>query len=212
MSNLITFLYTALCFILPNTIWQLINRKKLRGNKDAVRHVVWTYIFFIYCSMALYVAGVGTIWNLISNKGELTGRINLTLFSPDGFMQYFLNVIMFMPFGFLLPYIWEEFRSFKKSLLAGFCFSLTIETIQLFNYRVSDVDDLMTNTFGTFVGYMICMAFIRIFKHRKKTAIEIMRFEPVAHVILGVLGVFILLNYGKVEGIENRVHLLLSNI
>ena len=100
-----------------------------------------------------------------------------------------------------------------SSLIHNSCEILTISFFLSYYWLQGlEANFFCVRVFGTFVGYMMCMAFIRIFKHRKKTAIEIMRFEPVAHVILGVLGVFILLNYGKVEGIENRVHLLLSNI
>ena len=46
--------------------------------------------------------------------------MNLIPFSSEGAMTYILNIIMFMPLGFLLPLIWENFRNAKKVVLMGF--------------------------------------------------------------------------------------------
>ena len=97
-------------------------------------------------------AGIGSIWDLIT-YGKLDNSINLIPFSSEGAMTYILNIIMFMPLGFLLPLIWENFRNAKKVVLMGFLMSLTIEICQLFNIRTTDIDDLMMNTLGALVGY-----------------------------------------------------------
>ena len=63
-------------------------------------------------------AGIGTIWDLIA-YGKLDNSINLIPISSEGAMTYILNIIMFMPFGFLLPLIWKNFRNAKKSSFDG---------------------------------------------------------------------------------------------
>ena len=67
---------------------------------------------------------------------------------------YLLNVVLFMPLGFLLPAISERY-GLPSVLLTGGGFSLLIELSQLFNNRSTDIDDLLLNILGTFVGYLI---------------------------------------------------------
>lgn len=77
------------------------------------------------------------------------------------------NVVVFMPFGFLVPVMYREqrkgvsfrghyFRSFLFVTFLGFTFSFMIETIQLVT-RVGcfDVDDMFLNTSGVILGYVI---------------------------------------------------------
>ena len=69
------------------------------------------------------------------------------------------NMAAFVPFGFFLPVIWEPVKKWYTTTVLGFVFSLCIETVQLV-CRVGrfDVDDLLLNTIGTLVGYLIfCM-------------------------------------------------------
>lgn len=191
---MIDFLYFTLCFVLPNTIWQLVNKDEIKGKQNGARHIIWTYVFFAYCAVALYVAGSGTLWDLISHK-KVVGGINLIPFSSEGVMTYILNMIMFMPFGFLLPLIWECFRKFWKVLLTGFGFSLLIEITQLFSQRFSDIDDLLMNTLGACIGYLLWFVLCKIFHNTGKKSAEFTPKEPITYVLLGSLGVFLLYNW-----------------
>ncbi len=42
-----------------------------------------------------------------------------------------------------------------KTALTGFTLSLIIELSQLFNRRITDIDDLMMNTLGALIGWAI---------------------------------------------------------
>ena len=66
---------------------------------------------------------------------------------------------MFLPFGFLLPVLWQSCRSWKTTTLAGFATSALIELLQLFCFRATDVDDLLMNTLGAFLGYLLAWVF-----------------------------------------------------
>jgi glycopeptide antibiotics resistance protein len=66
-----------------------------------------------------------------------------------------LNVILFLPFGFLLPLIWPEFGRVKPILAAGFGLSLLVEVLQLFSLRLTDTEDLLANTLGALVGFLL---------------------------------------------------------
>ncbi len=64
------------------------------------------------------------------------------------------NVVAFMPFGFILPEVWDQLNRWHTLTLLGFMFSLCIELAQLV-CRVGsfDVDDLLLNTIGALIGY-----------------------------------------------------------
>lgn len=66
-----------------------------------------------------------------------------------------LNVLLFLPLGFLVPLFCGRFRSFHAALLLGVSCSLFIELAQIFTYRLSDVNDLVTNTTGAVLGYLL---------------------------------------------------------
>lgn len=66
------------------------------------------------------------------------------------------NLIGFIPFGFFLPLLIPWFRHMIRILFAGFLLSLGYETMQLiFGIGIFDVDDLILNTTGSIIGYII---------------------------------------------------------
>ena len=90
----------------------------------------------------------------------------------NGYINYFLinflgNIIMFMPFGFLIPLLWNV--SNKKVIVIGFCSSLFIEFCQLFLARGTDVDDLILNTTGTILGLLL---YKMLYKKSKKIMVK----------------------------------------
>ena len=66
-----------------------------------------------------------------------------------------LNVLLFLPLGFLVPLFCGRFRGFHAALLLGLSVSLFIELTQVFTYRISDINDLITNTLGAALGYLL---------------------------------------------------------
>ena len=78
------------------------------------------------------------------------------------------NVVCFVPFGFVLPVISRNQRKFWKILLLSFLTSLLVELIQLVSKVGScDVDDMLLNTLGGIIGYVLFRFFHRIFFGRK---------------------------------------------
>lgn len=85
----------------------------------------------------------------------------------EGFIvNIFGNVLAFAPFGFLLPIVSKQNRTFFKVVLYSFEFSLFIELIQL-SFRVGtfDVDDLLMNTIGGVLGYLFFLAQKKRLRH-----------------------------------------------
>lgn len=64
------------------------------------------------------------------------------------------NIGIFSPVGFFTALLWRKPR-WWKSLLAGFCSSVTIEFIQFFIGRRTDIDDVILNTAGALAGFWI---------------------------------------------------------
>ena len=188
-------LYSFGCFILPGSVWLFLNREKIVRKRYRCRHVIWSYSYMLYCYLAVQrVAGIGTIWDLIS-YGKLDATINLLPFSSEGFATDSLNVIMFMPLGFLLPLIWRRYRKMGRTVLTGFCMSLSIELLQLFCLRVTDVDDLTMNTLGTAVGFCCWIVFRCLFSDAGRKAVKVSRAEPLIYLFGGMLGIVFLYNW-----------------
>ena len=74
-------------------------------------------------------------------------------------VSFALNILMFVPFGVLLPLVWPRTgtagRVFAASLIASLAIELTqlAEWIALGNYRTVDVNDLIANTAGGLLGF-----------------------------------------------------------
>lgn len=127
----------------------------MRGRKRSVVHFAGVFIFVIYLWMVFQVTGVGVLGDMLrKDTGLFIGGINLVPFDSLG-IGFVLNIIMCMPLGFLLPLLWKGCRKCGRTVLIGLIFSLLIEITQLFNWRASDVDDLMANTCGALIGYIL---------------------------------------------------------
>lgn len=119
-----------------------------------------------YLVMSVYLAAVDAVVGLPSLLYIRFDRnINLVpfayMFSDYG--NSLLNVLLFVPLGFLLPVLWKRFRSFLWTALFGLGFSLSIELLQLFTFRATDINDLMTNTVGTILGWCLGRLTLKLF-------------------------------------------------
>jgi glycopeptide antibiotics resistance protein len=73
------------------------------------------------------------------------------------------NIVMFVPLGFLLPLVIKKINSFARVFFAGLFFSALIELMQYTErsfgvYRSVDIDDVILNTLGAILGWMILCA------------------------------------------------------
>lgn len=162
MQNMIFVLYPLFCILLPCMLYVLIQTKGFHRRTNFI-HMIWVFIFLYYVYLVLETTGIGTIWEIGLYSGmKLQEEINLIPFRDGISLSMILNVVMFMPLGFLLPLLWKEYQSLVRTAIIGFCFSCGIEFCQLFNRRVSDVDDLLMNTLGAILGWLIWIVFSRI--------------------------------------------------
>ena len=85
------------------------------------------------------------------------------------FMQIFLNILLFVPFGFLLPMVQKRFQNIFSVTLIGFLFSFLIESMQFITGRgLTEIDDIITNTTGALCGYLIYAGLYAVYQQLKE--------------------------------------------
>lgn len=121
----------------------------------------------------IYLAGLCYFLFFAENYGRVIGqenyRYNLVPFREiERFWKYrgelgihslynlAGNILGFVPAGFFIPMLWRNKRGFLFTVCVTFQMSLLVEILQLI-YRVGsfDVDDLLLNTLGGVLGYLL---------------------------------------------------------
>lgn len=110
------------------------------------------YLMFLGMGRTQYEDNLLTVAPIISTINFIKGCISW----KDIIMIVAGNVVMFIPFGFL-GWIFPQCKELK-SLLFSFISAITIvEALQYFTRMgIFEVDDIILNTFGVFLGWMIC--------------------------------------------------------
>ena len=109
-------------------------------------------IFILYLTAMCFLVGfpsvtgikIGWSYNFIPFYGMLNDITNS-----------YLNVLLFIPLGIFVPCLWPEYRSMMKTVGLGLMTSLGIEILQIFTFRATDINDVITNVAGTMIGYLI---------------------------------------------------------
>jgi glycopeptide antibiotics resistance protein len=107
-------------------------------------------------------------------RGVEAGRglnlIPLATLRLEDVITSLFNILMMMPFGFGLPFITN--LRIKKVVVAGLFSSIVIEFFQLITgfmanttFRVADINDLIFNTIGVAIGYVLFVGFVHIYRH-----------------------------------------------
>lgn len=158
MEILIDFFILALVYV-------GVYQKKLK-KRETLTICKFT-VFYIYIAMVFYVTIIPFEISIISHTDSLMEHIHTIPFADlranrtGAMRECLLNVVMMMPFGFLLG--WMKRNSNVISIaLSTLLFSACIEIIQLYyclqgalHSRSCDVTDLVTNTLGGIFGYLI---------------------------------------------------------
>ena len=148
----------------------------------------------IFCILFCYIVIV--IGATIFTRSGVYEHANFNLFSSyiEAWNNYsksywrniILNILMFVPFGFLLPLFSDRFKKFYWTLSLGFLFTFGIEVTQYITKRgIFEVDDIMNNWIGALIGYSLVM-FLLTSISKEKT-----KFKPLKLIIylLPTLGV-----------------------
>ena len=119
-------------------------------------------IFYIYICVVIYFTLLPFIPTFDAPNYNLIPFRDVIYSFGNYWEQLLYNVLLFIPFGFLLPIIKEDIGT--KTILIGFFFSLCIEISQpwITINRVCDITDLITNTCGTCIGYISFLIYHKI--------------------------------------------------
>ncbi|HDR6298750.1 hypothetical protein COD90_22650 [Bacillus cereus] len=194
---LMSYLYTYFFTIIFCIVFQIGCYFKAKRT-ISIRHFLWVYVFLFYLSLVYKVTQIATVWDISRYETWIrVNQINLTLFDTAGSTTYLLNIVLFMPFGFLLPTIWPQFRKMKNTVCAGFFFSLAIELNQLLNNRITDIDDLFTNTLGAIVGYVIYRVLFKMICKREGKKLDtdsslVIKYEAVFCLVCSFVGAMLI--------------------
>ncbi len=147
-------LITALCFSIG---YGLIYRKMCKGRARLSTGRLFLSAVCICYLAVLFGATVlrpGTEMRAACIYPFYSYREAWHSFSSVEWRNLILNILLFVPLGFLLPFWASRFRKFYWTVGAGLLTTLAIELIQLATGRgVFEADDLINNTLGTAIGY-----------------------------------------------------------
>lgn len=135
----------ALCLTPLFILWCW--KRKFRPGK-----ALWHYLFLLYLCAMLGVTGFPNI-----RYFEVDLNVNLIPFVDmlSGLTGTLLNVALFLPLGFLLPFLSRKYDSLKATMTTALFTTVSIELLQIFTHRATDIDDLITNCLGAFLGFLL---------------------------------------------------------
>lgn len=120
-----------------------------RGNFSIVELLFWIYL------------AIMVVITFLSRESGGRAKLDLQIGSSLGINirndAYIAeNILLFIPYGFLLGIVWKKEKRFLNHLSLGFLTSVGIECLQLVSGRgVFQTDDMITNTIGAAVGYLV---------------------------------------------------------
>jgi glycopeptide antibiotics resistance protein len=169
LPDLIIFL------LISSSIWAIVFAVKKGSVWKYIAGAVFTTYLFCIASVTIFpIQFDSTIRKMFQENGwRITDCIVLIPFHDGISKDDLLNVIMTIPFGFLLPFVKKKV-TWRGALIAGAVLGTIIELIQLvlaaiqgFSFRYVDVADVICNTVGTMIGWLIAAAFICFVQKRK---------------------------------------------
>lgn len=150
MKYLIDFAVLALLYVFVFfRKWKIQGRERLFLNT----------LMYLYLSCLLYVTLMPVITSIPFIFNHSYVPMNLVPFIDvlerrgDFLRQIICNIIMTIPFGFLFPLVQNKTAKFSRTVFFCFLMSLGIELLQPFNFRSSDITDVITNVIGGMLGY-----------------------------------------------------------
>ena len=143
--------------ILPETVALALYFLLLHvtGRKQTLAHIIASSVFCLYLLAILTLTGI-CISGTFSPNISLIPLVDMV----KGPVDTVLNILLFVPMGIFLPLLYDKHDNIRIIAVEGFLISLSIEIAQMFGTGITDVNDLITNTLGSCLGYgaytMLC--------------------------------------------------------
>lgn len=161
------FLFLAVFYI----IYKLIRKEKveLHFYTWILQYIFTVYlvgVFFMTNGFEIFTNGLPsffmspnlipifyTIQDILNNPGEMLSQICY-------------NIILFIPFGFLLPCSFPNKQwNVRKILSYSFVAIFLVEGMEFISGRYFDIDDFFINSVGAFIGYVIYKITTKLIKN-----------------------------------------------
>lgn len=132
-------------------------------NKRVLHNIKHLYLYTVFAFYLVAVLALVGFPNITDMKVDFS--INLIPFVDmvSDFKNACLNIVLFVPLGVFLPILWGKYRKITNTILFGLCMTIVIEIMQIFTFRTTDINDIMTNTLGTIVGYFVARGITKNF-------------------------------------------------
>ena len=160
---------TLVCFLVMLILYALFGRKKMTFFRGMAFCLYVTYIVTVLgvtlspIPLNLHTVQTMRFYYYDGYEWYNFKLFNTLLYYEYGVSQFILNILMFVPFGLLYPFAKDKF-SFGKVLIMTMLFTLLIEGTQLALAFICDtpqwyfdVDDLLANTLGGILGYILAI-------------------------------------------------------
>ena len=147
----------------------LVSRKRNFDTKKRIVNILFILSLIAILLVTVFPQTYGAEMPRIVNYVPFIGMYNILFHSVDIIVPISnlgFNILLFVPFGFFLSFIKSsKKKSVFKIILMGLFLSLCIEVIQFVvpMGRSADVDDLILNTVGTYLGHIIWILFYKFF-------------------------------------------------
>ena len=156
-------------FIISITLISIrIAYAKKSHNKVKFHEDFWHLVSIIYMIM-LYELVTRADINYISgvNYVPFTEIMRYSIHNNLFYFNVIGNIALFIPFGFIIARYIKP-KKVWTNFFIGIIVSLTIELVQLKIGRSFDIDDIILNTLGCVIGFLIYIAFNAISNHLPK--------------------------------------------
>ncbi|MDZ4993424.1 hypothetical protein GNF80_10655 [Clostridium perfringens] len=145
----------------------IFHRNSINIYRDGLKSLFLLYVIGVLALtfsglIAFYAVTLDWTFNIIPLKETLQmfrNDFSVALYQVSG------NIAMFIPFGIFIPMLYKKEQNIFKVGLFSFLFSLLIEVSQVLLGRIGDIDDLIFNTLGGVIGFLIFIVFKKVFKN-----------------------------------------------
>lgn len=171
MHRIEAYFRLAIIFIAIITILYLpIMFKLKKKGKSVIRQL--GYVGLIYSTFLIVFATILFVPINFHPEEYILNLNPLNWIGTDESMQHFIvekvpNIILFIPFGVFLPIVFSKKRSLYKTAIMCFMMTFSVEFIQYFIGRSSDIVDVLTNLLGGIIGYIVFAIADNIFRKNK---------------------------------------------
>lgn len=138
--------------------------------RQLVRAALIYYCFVLYAVLIsrnlVFQRDYGNTWNLMPFR---TISRELDGFSLRLFGNLVGNIILFIPLGMMLPVVRDGFKKFYICIPVICALSFFVELIQYLTHSGSaDIDDMILNTVGGLIGFILCKIVTQVVKPSQK--------------------------------------------